>query len=324
MNYYEFPKFQPFPKKEKYKTKKEKHFFLEVPVFSTNKDPSKQVSIGTIHMSHVFRNWTQRRVSSSSSSRKRAEHRRRRARHGLLRRLGPLAVGKEAARLCCGRTWTMARLAVARGPLAMHVHGEEASRAAACWHRWAWQIGFRWCVRGVARHCNGGRGGAAPAAAAAASFARPATARGLLTTRTGAGGGCGTGDGAWRHLSRLEGGMGRWGAAAGWAEQWHGGRSRQHCKLEPPAMAMERKARERESERAGGRRGERSGFAISTRRDSWRGGEVSERDRATQHSRPEIGRPWCSSSSNQLPSYQYYLKYTIETLFSPIYISQTN
>jgi hypothetical protein len=44
-------------------------------------------------------------------------------------------MGKEAARLCCGHAWTMARLAVARGPLATHVHGEEASRAAARWHR---------------------------------------------------------------------------------------------------------------------------------------------------------------------------------------------
>jgi hypothetical protein len=60
-----FQSFSLFPTKEKYKTEKEKHFFLEVPVFSTNKDPSKQVPVGTIHMSHVFRNWTQRRVSNS-------------------------------------------------------------------------------------------------------------------------------------------------------------------------------------------------------------------------------------------------------------------
>jgi hypothetical protein len=53
-----FQSFSLFPTKEKYKTEKEKHFFIEVPVFSTNKDPSKQVPAGTIHMSHVFRNWT--------------------------------------------------------------------------------------------------------------------------------------------------------------------------------------------------------------------------------------------------------------------------
>jgi hypothetical protein len=75
---------------------------------------------------------------------------------------------------------------------------------------------------------------------------------------------------------------------------------------------------ERENERAGGRWGERSGFAISTRRESWRGGE---HDRATQRSRPETGQPWCSSSSNQLPSYQYYLKHTMETLCSFFFIS---
>jgi hypothetical protein len=42
--------------------RKGKHFCLKVPI-GTNKDPSKRVPVGTIHMSHAFHNWTQQKAS---------------------------------------------------------------------------------------------------------------------------------------------------------------------------------------------------------------------------------------------------------------------